>query len=34
MALMRNPTEVDPEVITEQDTVVALEEGGDAAQEN
>ena len=34
MALMRNPTEVDPEVITEQDTVVALEEGGDAAHEN
>ena len=25
MALMRDPTEVDPEVITEQDTVVALE---------
>ena len=34
MALMRNPTEVDPEVITEQDTVVALEENGDVAQEN
>ena len=31
MALMRNPTEVDPEVITEEDTVVALEEGGDVA---
>ena len=34
MALMRDPTDVDPEVITEQDTVVALEEDGDAAQEN
>ena len=34
MALMRDPTEVDPEVITEQDTVVALEEDGDVAQEN
>ena len=31
---MRDPTEVDPEVITEQDTVVALEEDGDVAQEN
>ena len=34
MALMRDPTEVDPELITEQDTVVALEEDGDVAQEN
>ena len=34
MVLMRDPTEVDPEVITEQDTVVALEEDGDVAQEN
>ena len=34
MALMRDPTEIDPEVITEQDTVVALEEDGDVAQEN
>ena len=34
MALMRDPTEVDPEVITEQDNVVALEEDGDVAQEN
>ena len=34
MALMRDPTQVDPEVITEQDTVVALEEDGDVAQEN
>ena len=34
MALTRDPTEVDPEVITEQDNVVALEEDGDVAQEN
>ena len=34
MALMRDPTEVDAEVIKEQDTVVALEEDGDVAQEN
>ena len=34
MALMRDPTEVDPEVITEQDTIVALAEDGDVAQEN
>ena len=34
MALMRDPAEVDPRVITEQDTVVALEEDGDVAQEN
>ena len=34
MALKRDPTEVDPEVITEQDTIVALEEDGDVAQEN
>ena len=34
MALMRDLTEVDPEVITEQDTIVALEEDGDVAQEN
>ena len=34
MARMRDPTEVDPEVITEQDTIVALAEDGDVAQEN
>ena len=34
MALMGDPTEVDPEVITEQDTVFALEEDSDVAQEN
>ena len=34
MALMRDPTQVDPDVITEQDTVVAPEEDGDVAQEN
>ena len=34
MALMRDPTEVDPDIITEQDTVVALEEDGDVALEN
>ena len=34
MALMRDPTEVDPEVFTEQDIVFALEEDGDVAQEN
>ena len=34
MALMRDPTEVDPEVITDQDTFVVLEEDGDVAQEN
>ena len=34
MALMRDPKDVDPEVITEKDTVVALEEDGDVAQEN
>ena len=33
MALMRDPTGVDPEVIKEQDVVVALEEDGDVAQE-
>ena len=31
---MGDPTEVDPEVITEQDTVFALEEDSDVAQEN
>ena len=31
---MRDPTKVDPEVMTEQDTVVALEEDGNVAQEN
>ena len=34
MALMRDPTDADPENITEQDTVIALEEDGDVAQEN
>ena len=34
MVLMRDPTEVDPEVTTEQDTVFALEEDGNVAQEN
>ena len=34
MALMRDLTEVDPEVITEHDDFVALEEDGDVAQEN
>ena len=34
MALMRDPNEVAPEVIMEQDTNVALEEDGDVAQEN
>ena len=31
---MLDPTDVDPEVITEQDSVVMLEEDGDVAQEN
>ena len=34
MALMRDPTEVAPEVIMEQDSIVAQEEDGDVAQEN
>ena len=34
MALMRDPTDADPENITEQDTVIALEEDGDVVQEN
>ena len=34
MALIRDPADVDPEVITEQDTVVALEKDGDVAKEN
>ena len=34
MALMRDPTDADPENITKQDTKIALEEDGDVAQEN